>query len=118
MHDLDDQGMPHSRHKRSFYETLSNFTRTSAYNLYIWGKSSFSSSTTNYNNKENIIKNVTPRVDNEVQETPPPLPIPRVKFRKTVEYIPENGKHCKCTSSDPHHHVRIDDLSTDFNGTY
>lgn len=110
VHDLDEDGL-HSRRKRGFYETISNFTRTSVYNLFNWGKSSFSSSAVpppkinKDKGNNNIIKNVTPRVDNEVQEAP--LPIPRVKIRKVVEHLPESKKHCKCTSSERYNDVRI-----------
>lgn len=104
---MDEQDTSsNSRQKRSFYETLSNFTRTSVYNLFNWAKLSVSTSTNK--NEDNVMKNVTPHVDNEVQE--PPLPIPRVRFRKVIEHIPEST--CKkCTSSHRHHHrVRVDDL--------
>lgn len=124
VHDLvAEDHLPNARRrKRGFYETISNFTRTSVYNLFNWGKLSFSSSSTTKNDSNNdnddtsvvIIKNVTPTMPrvavNEVTEEPS-MPIPRVRFRKVVEYImptslPET--RCKCTSSDRNHHqVRL-----------
>uniref|UniRef100_A0A336LJS0 Carbonic anhydrase n=1 Tax=Culicoides sonorensis TaxID=179676 RepID=A0A336LJS0_CULSO len=110
VHDLVDDGQQ-LRQKRGFYETISNFTRTSVDNIFNWGKSlsaSLSNSTSLWQNHQNNNKNelkrdeerseiISPRAINEVKIVD--TQIPRVKARKVVKFMPDNEKHCKCSST-------------------